>query len=129
MNTTLIGIKTKNVIIKRFKGDIFLNDFIQSLHNLKDCAPDSYGISLIIDIRKTELKLNIAELNELVVRLNIEFLVFKKVSLILITSTPKQAALSYYLKHLAEKPRQEIIICSYFETAKKSIHKNTFLLS
>jgi len=129
MNTTLIGIKTNNVIIKRFNGDIFLNDFIQSLYNLKNCAPNFNGITLIADIRKSELKLNITELNELVKFLNLEFSVFKKVSLFIITSTPKQAALSYFLRHKAEKPRQEIIICSYFETAKRSIYKNTFLLN
>jgi len=127
MNTTLIGIKTKNVIFKRFKGAIFLNDFIQALHNLKDCAPNFNGISLIADIRNSELKLDITELNKLVKLLNLEFASFKKVSLIIITSTPKQAALSYFLRHKAEKPRQEIIICSYFDTAKKSIRKNTFL--
>lgn len=129
MNTTLLKNKTSNLVIKRFVGDILLFDFLKYVHCLKDCIINFNEVSIVVDIRKTELKIALADLNELALRLNLEFLNFKKVSLIIITSTPKQAAFSYFIKHKVENSRQEIVICSFYETAKKSLQKNNFLLS
>lgn len=119
MNTAFCDVKSKKMICKRFKGDLFFHDFIQSLYLLKQCNIERENPTIIIDLKCSNLKLNFSELNKLILLLKIELSIFQSLKLILLTTTPIQTAYSYIVKQKLEKPTIQVKICSYYQTAKE----------
>lgn len=122
MEKELLSTNTKNLIIQRFNGDINKDDFLRSLKLLETCDLNTAAITIIIDIRNSYLNLKMLELNDLIKSIETEIARFQFITLILLTSSPKQAAYSYILKQRLERPSIQIKICSYYSTAKSILN-------